>query len=670
MQRQEEVDGLLRKATEPNTVAALFLYGQRASGKSTTMLRHIVEETKEGRGPSKVIYLVPTMQELTLSLREWVFGQPVLAEDIERGFPAMNRLSVVTYDEFTAEVFEEEAAGVGYDVTLLVDVRTMPGVEDEVFFGALVKYLEEALMAGRDGGAEVHVALLMTSGRLSARTVNLVKAVTPVAQARIDSMGPQITPEFGAASMEAMTAEVEGNGGLVVHIGDLQEDVPDSLELREPEDMSGDTAIIGITARRYTGRLRIEGREVTMFVSSGKTSAEVLDPVIGQLVHTRRSITHCEMAEETAWIYKASSNPGTLRFLTYYGSEEMHSWAQGSEALGPAWNGDRMLLVLTIMYRWPGVSMREVPMRQPANLRTWTDAFRRLTVLGCIINQNPNDPDGIATLTSRGLEMRRLLAFGYRWSSAWLLVSAMNKKSLDSSTCRVLVAMAFVMQSGQGGGSFAAKIGQTNTADMYSACAPVIKSRASHGYVWLATGVWLEMMANKRFSADVPYMDIGAWMRVGMNAGMDIQDRVINFFTDNPSLPDWAKENWVCQPLSEDQLAFIDEELAWAYLHNVVYIDGTSEPLPSLEVPAHDMVSMAQAIIERREEFMSIETWRARRNESTKTGGFFAIYKELEKRENNQYVARLLTRLPPRVFQRVEEITGRPWPAVVMRAYS
>jgi hypothetical protein len=227
--------------------------------------------------------------------------------------------------------------------------------------------------------------------------------------------------------------------------------------------------------------------------------------------------------------------------------------------------------------------------------------------------------------------------------------------------------MAGILSAPGGIGGFYGKFGEAPTAQDYGDfCPPVVRDRADHGTLWLATGVFLSLVAKGVLFDSTPDQvdQVVPWMVFSAGMCRAIQ-KSIEYFGTLFDEPVAEMAMWKQTPLSPEELDQIDKTLMWAYLHKVVRFDR--KPVEGGNTRNGKEISSLQDVqAYQRNEFLDIEHWRHHGNHTYRTGGFIAMYETMMK-QGDKYIVSHLTLLPPYHLHGVEEQTGQIWPIMILR---
>ncbi|KAI0480034.1 hypothetical protein GGR56DRAFT_624277 [Xylariaceae sp. FL0804] len=670
-------------------MAAMYLYGHSPSGLSTSLVSHVVGQAKRGLAPQCVIY-VTYGGTVASKIKEWAQGQGGLAAEIgENDFTSL--LTVMEASQFVYQAMTRPTEM--RSVVLMVDIRTAATVEDEIFFIYLLKVLIANHRRGQDSG-DLHLALLLLGGSwLSPRTVRTISKVMTVSPKQITRpsahvfacIGPSWDGKTKAMADGAIKKLLDKRRRVFIRVHeswdqDLVDDLPSlrCIQRVKGDDPEGDILLLrDAPAVSLTPGISFSiPTNLDAFFSFGEMWAVVRDENMGQLVRVIRQRTRCELDEDAAWVLKAKGFAGSrCRLFTSYTQEDYDSRPEGNDGLGPAWNEDIMYLGLKVIAIFPETPLASIPMRFPPSDAAWLDTLRRLRVLGCV-TQSLGKP--AYELTVRGKATVRLMEDDLHigFSTASLVCSAGGgglQTDLDEPSRMVLIILATIDYYGWEEYLTLAD-GSEVIENLSQHCAPVVRAQADRGIMWFTTGIFLEhslrLMAPLEEGIEVRELSGGISFDVQVGSTMMQVASVLSKWC--PGLPVQSHQ-WTRTPLSDAQVASIDEALMWAFIHKTVYFppDAGFRPpvvpeLTELEHIAKEVVSMRDVRAYQPDELLNIDEWRAHSLRTSPRGGFTAMYRDLTLFDG-AYTVSGLTWLAPATLRLLEQRCGVAWPEAVVR---
>ncbi|KAI0531734.1 hypothetical protein GGR58DRAFT_524035 [Xylaria digitata] len=687
LQYERALRKLLLSTKQRSLVSALYIYGPPTSELNTSLIDYVVQQAKDGLAPSRVIYITGTEIEMESAAR-----RPSAA--LAMGFNKYESILTIKAAKRFCDEYEQGEAVMGNDLVLIIDVRMSATVAEEVMFGLVLNELQKSLRLKR-GGAEVHIAVvLLGSSWFSKRTCHSFAKLMQVSGRPISETYPLIEPTFATeANLDRILGEALKKGQRMMFSQDASWNPfsifrqiqnfrdKDGDELRTPVVPSKQDTIQDLKDVHLCQYVQVDPQslfsapsDLSIIVSGGYVLCDLFDPRISQVVQANRQLTRCEWDHVKAWAQMATT---PVRFFINCRPEIIKQFKSGDEVLGPAWGKDLMSLVLRTIHMMGDNGnkvLSDFPIRVPANHVAWADRGRRLAVLKCLqVNSNKL---GAYLLTENGRQMSYLTwTRNLDWEVAWLLMSASRKTELDHTSSYILVCMAAIVAHGPH--SFVAKTGSLkddespySLDDLREFCTPCLRHCAHYGMLWLYTGILLKQQ-NSNSSTSTLQLD--AYIAACHTTGLEIRQLVADFLHLCGLSPNPPNQCLTGTPLNGRQVARINSALMMAFLHRIAYFGKeVRNPDPPVQdiVLAKDCVSLCDVRADQGEEFLDIEDRQAHAIETTQGGGFYAIYNQLERYDDEDdpyYAVKGLTWLPPTVIQSVEKETGMSWPEMVFR---
>ncbi|KAI1127145.1 hypothetical protein F5Y10DRAFT_293144 [Nemania abortiva] len=685
LQHQQVIEKLLVGVKERNIVSALYLYGPPTSGLNTTLVDHVIQQALNGRAPQNVLYIAGT--ELG---QELIAERPSLEPHMGRNFVVKSAYEIC--DDF------QQGRRLPCKLVLMIEVRMSATVAEEIMFGVVLRQLRDLVRAKRDSRAEGHVAvLLLGSSWFSERTFEsfrklmqtekrcIQNTLLPINFTNPENLDHILGQALSKGKRVVFSKAAEWTYGTeFTQVADYRDNFGEPIDvpiLPQARTLEGDHASKDYKYVKKSLCFQVDPQSlfststnVSIVVSGDRVTTHILDLVTSQVVQVERQLTRCELENAQAWARMATE---PVQFFADYRPEILQSLKDGDECLGPAWTTQVATLVLQTLHTLGddgNIPIRRLSIRIPANHVAWADRFRRLEILGCL-QENPNK-HGAYLLTSRGKSMLELTGRqGLGWEVAWLLMSA-SDAHLDDTARRVVVHIAAVVACEPD--TFVAKRGTLKSDgepytidDLQKLCAPILRPCASHGMLWLYTGILLRRPDATYPSGQNSYIEI---RKSKVEIIIDMAQKFAAICKLGPS----QNQHWTETPLSEQQVSGINQALTWAFLHHTVYFeeglrDQGIRKLPEDTYFADDCVSLQDLRIDQGAEFLDIEEWRAPVQRDTVGGGFHAICDRITRLQDGDdtcYYASGLTLIPPAALREVAAEVGIPWPGLVMRTLS
>ncbi|KAI0868147.1 hypothetical protein GGS24DRAFT_513812 [Hypoxylon argillaceum] len=693
LQHKHAVEKMLSATAKGNYISALYLHGPPTSGLSTSLVDFVVQQAEAGLAPRRVVYVTGTELD-----QQYVGALPSIQDKMGNNDYSY-RFTIKSAKQFCQDC-EKGKTRIDNDLVLMLDVRMSPTVAEEIMFALVLEDTRDAILA-KKRETESHIAIfLLGSSWFSERTFTSFEKLMQTTRRSIQDTYPPVRSSnpsleeldniLGQAlkggrrvvfskpdswnpfSVCSQVASYRGSDGRPLALETLPRE---GCAARDRNDISRSLCLqVDPTSLFSTPT------DVSIVLSGDHVLSDVLDPVTSQLVRVQRRLTRCELENAMAWAQR-STVPAQL--LTSYAPESLEGLEDGDECLGPAWSTRLMSLVLQTIHMLGGNGnrrIREFAIRIPANHVAWADRCRRLSVLGCL-KQNP-DKEGAYLLTDRGHSMLRLTKHNdLEWGVAWLLMSASGGVPLDTSSRRVLVCMASILAGDPS--TFVSKAGTRKAdgspyteSDLRRLCAPIVRPCATHGMLWLYTGIFLRQqnapLSNAVVGANTPQPD--PYIVISTAKAEEIADLCNTRFAGLCGLSLRGDGYWTETVLTKEQVFDINKVLMWAFLHRTVYFERETRDrdirgLTNDTYLVTDCVSLGDVQVKQDKEFLDIQRWRAHGNIAAEGGGFYAIYNQLVLGDKGgQYLAKGLTRLPISTLQIFEKESGGPWPELVMRS--
>ncbi len=691
----DQLDQYLADAVLNPGVTALSLASQPATGKSTSLIRHIFQLSKASKAPSRVWYVVSTEVEARF-IKSWLIAHGAVNTDAES----------LGVEVLTTERFRRIAEGDDWasDLTIVFDISWYPTVDDEVALGLLLGRAREVKKAVGEKGMKIHMAIvLLMSGVESPRTLKAFKKVlghiTQIDLLHRHHTYPELRRLDGdwEETLANRVESVREHGGRVViadtkawlwprfssllnHMGEIQQSNDVILQPKEMVNVNIDTLLdddILITAGETPYAVGLKG--VSVVICSGLTRImPMINPRLMQLVDINKGLTWPEILRVASWGVRSSEY--ARRNVVFCAPRQDWSQLQAMadhdrDDMGRAWNRDLPIFLLAIFSTWPGLSVGNIPIRSAPDGWVFVDGIRRLCMLGCIVEA---DSDGTVfqctDLGSQILEIWKKTSKVLSFHVAFLLARvAIMQRDGDASplVLRVLVHMAAIAHTGIG--LFMDVSRPINERDLADCFPPIIPTERRHaGGYWAVLGLYLHCheafweTQNTRLS---PVEGV----TLSVNEGQDIKGSIEVFERLlTPASSIILTDDWYTKTLDEAEVTKIDEELMWAWLHRVVFFHPNPESQDSDIVT--DSVTFETFGVGMAKELLDTASIRRLSDEDNHgQGAFFAIYESLDQPQeevagpSTGLVCSGMTWIPASTFEQVPVRCGLQFPDAVDR---
>ncbi|OTA78083.1 hypothetical protein M434DRAFT_18246 [Hypoxylon sp. CO27-5] len=672
----EDIDGFVKRSLTREPLQVVYLRSAHASGKSTTLLVHIMRafrKASQGGIPQNIprlIYVLPRHAELTFVvdyLTEMADDLLVLIsfEDFDRPeFP----FAICTYEEFISNI--HTIPNLAVTTTIMADVELRASVAGEIFFGQL-----KELIQGED--TPIHNVLLM-SPHCSKRTTQAFENVVGRVQ---DIVVPDINPEPDirylstdnqrdrilravncvlnhdaeckiviSTSRPIYIRRIESTNPMYIfasNLGLLKGTINEARVLvLDPE--------VGISAPMPNLRL---------LLSEGVSEAVLFDTLTSQLVQRKRMLTKQEFDQEWSWALKTTDHK-TVSILTCLTKAKLNHVNSTGDPWGPAWNLHLPWLTLRIFSVWSDRATWELPIRSPPDHFAFEETIRRLTVMGLLIKGDGENPYGYQ-LTNLGYgvlsTMDAIPIFRENLHAAYLVAVVKDGKQ-STKVDRVLLRMAAI--SAYGIRNFCAIEEGTNptVSQIRDRCEGIGRKLCEKGGLWTALGIYLKGVEDNEFISgdEMMYRD---WQCLNIGIGRQVVALVFSL-EQSFNVPQ-AINLTEATMLNNDEVVAVERALMWAWVYRVVNIKCQS-------FDTFDMSSLRDVFVDEDIELLDVHGTRMK-PENRELGTFFAIYNGLEQTNGPNGEKKIqafdLTFIPQHRYEDVGERFGLEWPSAIITAY-
>ncbi|RYP15977.1 hypothetical protein DL767_010252 [Monosporascus sp. MG133] len=670
MAKQKDIEDFVQAAGTSQQTRVAYLRSAHASGKSTTLLMHLLGMTTGGQGGSQLIYVVPGDLD-QMSVLQYILSKDFregvasgVAEKVRKSIASGSPLVITTYEDFVGEL--SQGAAVPHRSTIVADVELRATLAGELFFGMLLELA---------GTSELALTILLMAPHYSLLTLKEFGRVVGDVQ-RIDV--PDINPKpriehLGEAwAAEALThvkqvrardpsAAVFLSSSDAYDLGEWDDYVQISPGSRDllTDPPSGANVIVdpefGIS---------LPWSNVRVVISRGVSQAWLFDEKTSQIVRQARTITAYELQKELSWALKTTHGLEMVRVFSCLTPAKIKELQASADPWGPAWNVDLPRLILSLFEIWPRFrKVSDLPIRCPPDQNALSEMFRRLRTVGCVARQD----DEKYGLTDKGRAVSRLLhatrGTGIDFHAACLLSSVASHDNRPGVQ-RVIIRMAAIMTHGAGNLAAPANLGaRPSMQEAENASAGVGLKRYRMGALWMSLGIYLRCVRSGMFTNNpVPVHNTGHFV-IDTIVGSAVFQLVLeleNLFGIGAAHNEIAETD-----LTDEEITLVEKKLMWAWLHRTVGICAVAGTI-------FDVVSARRVEVDQRGELLDLLEARSDPYNSW-LGGMFAIYSYLEyvpkAAGKRVLMARDLTLIPLEHFKDVEAATGMPWPTSVSTTY-
>ncbi|KAI4868249.1 hypothetical protein F4820DRAFT_445388 [Hypoxylon rubiginosum] len=375
--KQKEIDDFINRIAKRRASAA-FIQGPHGSGKSTTMVVHILALLQTKLPGARLVYLMPTLVEGEL-LRNYLtsdeFNAQLPASIWESSLPS-GSLDVQSYKS-ALQSFRESRTFQFFKTgaVVLVDLEINPTADGEMLLGHILESADSSRAEG-PGCAVITVSTFESArteaamDRVMGRKPTVIRIPQTLPVDPIDRM-PEPWRDYAKGLVSNANA-AQGRGEIPerVMIGQsLFGEVHDELYLIERSSMHEEETLaviqqnpeVVLTASDMCVSLRWLG--LRHFVSDGLVKCQMFDRKTSQIVSLTRRMTKTEISVQQSWLLKSDRPREDTIFHTTY--DDFDRRLLGSDPAGEAYGGDFTLDGLELDPR-VAVNLARRPTRQTA----------------------------------------------------------------------------------------------------------------------------------------------------------------------------------------------------------------------------------------------------------------------------------------------------------------
>ncbi|KAI1812515.1 hypothetical protein GGS20DRAFT_21442 [Poronia punctata] len=682
-QEETTISSILDNVFINNKPEAAYVHGNAMSGLNTSFVEFVVEKTAlSGGDKMSVVYIAANE-----AAEEVVLCNDAVLEHVGKKDDS-GVLVVKSAEGFWRDACSDTPSPLLSDsVVLLIEVDMRPTAYTELMFSVIIDWLRKR------NRHEGRIAILLLGTFLSHRTISTFNRHIPtwvieLPKADSSRYATNIVIDKDGSKIKEIVETAWQDGKRVLFSGMPDRDVVEEYGLQEmPQQIVGipDSSLSIYKVVRSCPGLQLDAAcqismesDLAVVISSDVINSQVYDDSTSQIVDVTRGMTKSEAEAVKAWARK-SSNPVT--FVQQYTEEEDEARLDDSEMLGPAW-GERLreYALLSVAYHGKdgSIGVGNYPWRDVLHHEALGIHILRLTTIGAMTTRPETGNRPVVTeMGARIIQVFESLPT-LHWQASWLVACAWSDK-YDKTVRWCLLTMAAVIECVRTQ-KLVLNLGNRGhylrSEYLEPLCAPLLRARAGHGIIWFLTGMFLEN--KEEFEMTARPLKLSNGMLVDRNGAENVSktfDRLCEFVGISAPTKGWAETR-----LTSDQLASVEEEIMWAFLHQQIFFQRAAqedaEDVPGVLYSANDLASQQRVWVEQDTEYLSIDDQRAAR-------GFMAFYMHLGRAKADvvvdrgqatertvgqyEYIASGLTVIDRHIFQRAVQKTGMPWPNLVVR---
>ncbi|KAI1812520.1 hypothetical protein GGS20DRAFT_591627 [Poronia punctata] len=667
-QKEKVISSMLEMVRDTSIPEALNIYGTPMSGLDSTFVQYAFEWATAHS--FKVIYLAATkISEETVLCNDGL--RSGVGKNDYTGPLTIRAVSDLVHMFGMGEQVSplRDSIKNGKGLVLIIEVTMLPDLTTEYMYFHLIQWLRDIEKKGK-------VAIFLAGSWKSER---VMRAISRVVHTRSTSLratestpsptvqmisGPDVDPNT------VIHEAVSNKQRIILSYStyhSLREELPslstiDISSIHNARHSLADIVHNSQCIEVDPTCLISVATDISVIVSSDRIMYRVFDNDTSQVIWAFRVMTQYESELVMAWATKSTV---PVKVVTLYDPNVGRD--RGSELFGMAWGAQLQELALMhvgLLSREGTRRIRDYPMLAPVHHGALDDRYRRLGVLGLV---EKGDDRSLWRLTRHGKSMLQVCLdekmWHLPWQSKWLVECA-TTKGYDEPVRRALLMMAAIISSQAPCFTRGSNMNPTLGA-LGPLCMPLLREKANQGMMWLFVGM---ILSNQERIEDSSPMRVTATLNNGIVMDLAICRVILSFYKQlcqTIGLADISARQWASTPLNAEQIACIEEELLWAFLHQQVYFPNntaTRGPVTGIEVGSYQDVGVVQG-----HEFLSINISVAIGRATTRTGGFNALYKELERAQDGTVFARGLTQVDVSAYMKMVKKTGIPWPDVIER---
>lgn len=310
----------------------------------------------------------------------------------------------------------------------------------------------------------------------------------------------------------------------------------------------------------------------------------LFDASTGQLFTRERELTRGELKSVQSWAYRSAAEFGTdTEIVATYSREDMDKFVgPDADALGSAWNSDLLFTVLKIRDQWPGLSVGDIPMPYPIQLRSWLLAETVLDTCGYLEESTASGqptPTAAGTLLCNNVRWPGLCR---NWNAAVLLHLCVEIEagSTGSVVSRILCTMAALVEQEACNQLLRMEpdLDWPNGIDMAAISIGPGRYEAYAGSLWFTFAMFCHDydLTDPHIPATRPLEECGSEVYVMHNAARCVKEKVRNLFSF-ARIDTVMHSAWHLVKMSPRDLAQVQTALAKAFLFHFLWFGPTSQ---------------------------------------------------------------------------------------------
>ncbi|KAI2462951.1 hypothetical protein F4781DRAFT_418180 [Annulohypoxylon bovei var. microspora] len=664
--QQAQIDQFLDRIETRNASAAC-IYGPHATGKSTSMVAHILEVVRAKIPDTSVVYLLPTSLEADL-LTEYLvtddkFGisRYIVGKNPQHVLLPAGSLCITSYDDMLGEFRKRDLRfPFSQRTVVLLDLEGNPTTGGELLFGRLSEWARLCHEKERPASAIVTISPFRSARtedallRVVRRHPKVITITAETPAVPVNQIGKAWLPRV--AELVKVADSLDTHDGRVLLAADVKGEDFGGIDF-DPIDVFSIQNNRAIVHSLNHGRIYLLNHDIGFSLSlfnmrdvatDGLVTEPFFDPGTSHIILGRRKLTKTEILRQQSWLLKSTLPLGETVFHTTDGPGDFASRKPGLDPPGKAYGGDLMWMALSLVHEWPSTMSSHLPVRHPPDNLAMREAMRRILVVGCI---EVPDAQSIGKTTTRGSQMLALRrqvgdTVGLDFHAAHLLACIpVYGSEMSTSVKRVIIRLASLLIYGIGTICSKKKSAESPYLDEIRQQCRGVGARLAHkGAAWIALGLFQAQIWRGTLQTNAAFNQTD-WLQINIFP-MRLAFRLVRRLEDlfDISTTDEIKDT----ELTNDEVRFIEIRLMWAYLHRIaVFPDAVEEP--PIDMVSHVELSLGET------EILDFEY--VRRAEENQGGGCFAIYPEISRR-GSDYIIDNLTTFPKNLITEVEKDTG------------
>ncbi|KAI0019763.1 hypothetical protein F4780DRAFT_744767 [Xylariomycetidae sp. FL0641] len=387
-------------------------------------------------------------------------------------------------------------------------------------------------------------------------------------------------------------------------------------------------------------------------ISDGMITTQVTDRVTSQLVTTTTPLAWDEVLQQMEWA-KLSMSPEPAKFFAPPFTEKMMKAPFETYPTRSAWEGDLYWYLLRLVAAFPRRRFVEMPVEPiPAGFEAHVrDYVFRLRALGVIEEvKDDNIVSGNFTLD---------------FQTAYFLAAAFGDAVKGKPNLqRLIIRIGSLIAVGLG--QFITVLVEDSArlievAKEYTGPTPSVgRRKMDDGAVWVALALYLHFLNTPAWynQQDASVLQV---FTVDHSAATLVNALTSQLDAQLGIAPEKRQPHSVATEVSDEDLAYVEKEMMWAWLYRTIYISHLEGPGPKQAVI--DVVSTRELTPCRT--FMNLKA----KGELHPLSGWFGFYLGLalmhKHNDGRRYRCELITSIDSRHFAAVKEYLGVSYPSAV-----